>query len=212
MQSTQWTNPLRRATAVAVLALIPAVQAAAQSNPSPNANRWARATSIGVYTGAASNAGDTRIAVGGTAAWDLSRWCAVEARGDWFDRTAGAQAFGATINALVNLVPRQTVTPFAAAGFGLHHTSFDTSRAVMPGFYQHRLANSSNAVAPAVQTFTDTAFYFATGVDLLASRHLALRPEVGVVVVRGGGQTDTVGTFGVRVAYRFERHLITPTR
>ena len=198
----------RRAAFIAVVLSVVASRSLAQVES--GSHQWTHATSIGIYAGGSTSAGDLRPSLGGTAGWELSRWAAVESRGDWFERSAGSQSCGATINAIVNLRPRQTVTPFASMGFGLHHTSFDTVLADMPEFYRRRMGGDGLSLARQVRSFTDPAFSFGAGVDLLATRHLAVRPEVGLRLVAGNGRTDTVETFGVRVAYRFEVHRVTP--
>ena len=60
-------------------------------------------------------------------------------------------------------------------------------------------------------TFTDPAFRFGAGVDLIARRNVSFRPEAAVVLVHRSGNTETIGTFGLRIAYRFEAHRVTPS-
>jgi hypothetical protein len=181
------------------------VPGAAAAQTDANANRWAHASQIGAFIAGSTGAG-TGVTLGGTAGWEISHWATIEARANWFDRGPGADAFSATIGALVNVVPRNTLTPFLAAGYGLHHASFGANTASIPPFYSERGEGGT------ANSFTDPAFQLGAGVDAITRRHWSIRPEVSVVIVRGGGRTDTFGTFGVRVGYRFEDRPVTPRR
>ena len=44
------------------------------------------------------------------------------------------------------------------------------------------------------------------GTDVFVTSHIAIRPEVSLVLVMNGGDTRTVGLYGVHVAYHFEPH------
>ena len=175
-------------------------------------NEWAHSTELGAAIGGATGGtggGHAGAILGGTAAWQVSRWVAVEGRGGWFDRGTGASGFAADLSALVGFVPKQRVTPYASAGFGLYRASFDSSNAPMSTFYRRRLS-ASGAALGAGATFTDPAFRFGAGVDLIARRNVSFRPEASVLLVRRDGTTETIGTVGLRIAYRFEAHPVTP--
>jgi hypothetical protein len=192
-----------RLRSVALIIAVLTVPGTAAAQTDSNANRWAHATQIGGFVAGSTGSG-TGVTLGGTAGWEISHWTTIEARANWFDRGAGADAFSATIGALVNVVPRNTLTPFVAAAYGLHHASFDSNTASIPPFYSERAERKSS--------FTDPAFQLGAGVDAIVRRHWSVRPEASVVIVRGGGRTDTFGTFGVRVGYRFEDRPVTPRR
>lgn len=191
---------------VAVLAL---TTVSARAQDTAGGNEWVHSTELGASVGAATGGGNAGAVVGGTAAWQVSRWVAVEGRGGWFDCGTGASGFGADLNALVGFVPKQRVTPYVSAGFGLYRASFDSSSGPMPMFYRQRLAANGPAFGTAV-TFTDPAFRLGAGIDLIARRNVSFRPEASVLLVRRGGNTETIGVFGLRLAYRFEAHPVTP--
>jgi hypothetical protein len=189
--------------ALTLAALAVPVPAAAQSDP--NTHRWAHASQIGAFVAGSTGSG-TGVTLGGTAGWEISHWTTIEARGNWFDRGPGADAFSATIGALVNIVPRNTLTPFVAAGYGLHHASFDPNTASVPPFYSERTNGGTT------HSFTDPALQLGAGMDAIVRGRWSVRPEVSTLIVRGGGRTEAFGTFGVRVGYRFEDRPVTPRR
>ncbi len=188
-----------------VLLLAPALAHAQE----PLENVWARSTALGAVIGGAADSVKTGPVLGGTAGWEVTRWIGLEGRGLWFGRGSGADGFGADISALVNVVPRQTITPFVVAGVGLYRASFDSSAAPMGSFYRRRM--SGVAGPGSSQTFTDPTLRLGGGVDLLARRNVAVRPEVSVLLIRRNGNTATLTTFGVQLAYRFEDHPVTPS-
>ena len=67
-------------------------------------------------------------------------------------------------------------------------------------FYQQRLNGHPRA------TFEDVALPFGGGANVFVTSHIAIRPEVSLILVMNGGETRTVGLYGVHVAYHFEPH------
>jgi len=191
------------------LAVVALAAASARAQETAGGNEWAHSTELGASIGGATGGGQAGAILGGTAAWQVSRWVAVEGRGAWFDRGTGANGFGADLSALVGFVPKQRVTPYVRAGFGLYRASFDSTNGPMSAFYRRRVA-AGGAALGAGATFTDPAFRFGAGVDLIARRNVSFRPEASVLLVRRDGNTETIGTFGLRLAYRFEAHPVTP--
>ena len=54
----------------------------------------------------------------GIAGWELNKWAGVEARGGWFQRGRGADAFSADVGATLNVLAKRNVTPYVGAGIG----------------------------------------------------------------------------------------------
>lgn len=75
----------------------------------------------------------------------------------------------------------------------------------MPRFYARRLGMM--VVPPSgawgTRTFTDPAVSFGGGVRIGVANHLEVRPDARAIVVLDGGNSHTVGVFGVNVGYRF---------
>jgi hypothetical protein len=168
-------------------------------------NQWAHGTELAVFVGSATTGPMVAASVG----WEVTRWIAIEGRGAWFDRGDDARGFGADLNALVNLVAKRPVTPFLGAGFGLYRASFDGAAPAMTDVYRARMRSGRFTGS---HVFTDPALRLTAGVDIIARRHWALRPDVSLLMVRAGGAGETFGAAGISVGYRFEDHPITPSR
>ena len=173
-------------------------------------NPWARGTELGLGVGVASSSEETAGAFDAIIGWDVSRWISIDGRGSWFNRGIGEKGFGAYLSGLFNIVPQQRVTPFVGGGFGFYHAAFESQSNIESAFYRDRISETD--LPGSSVTFTDPAARFSGGVDIMASRHFVLRPEAAVIVIRGGGAWDSLVTFSLRVAYRFEEHPITPSR
>jgi hypothetical protein len=176
----------------------------AQAQTAPP-NQWAHGTELSVFVGGAT----TGPMVAGSVGWEVTRWIAIEGRGSWFDRGDDARGFGADLGALVNLVAKRPVTPFLGVGFGLYRASFGGASPAMTDFYRTRMRSRRFAGS---HVFTDPALRLTAGVDIIARRHWALRPDVSLVDVRADGHGETLWAAGISVGYRFEDHPITPLR
>jgi hypothetical protein len=56
------------------------------------------------------------------------------------------------------------------------------------------------------------SFILGGGVNLFATRHVAIRPDVEAKIVRRNSQNYVVSAVSVHIAYHFEDHPITPSR
>jgi hypothetical protein len=121
--------------------------------------------------------------------WELLPHFTIEGRGFWLDEGPNADAFAAVLGVRVPLLTRRVVVPFVASGAGLYLSRFETGA-----------------------TFEDFALSFTGGADVYLSQHLALRPELTVLVVTETSSARTVPVFGAQLAYHFEDHPITPAR
>lgn len=165
----------------AVFALFIAGRSSAQITPPPN--YWSRGTELGVTAGGATSASGSGPMGALRIGWDVTRWVSVDGRGVWIDEKEHATTvYAAALNGVVNLIPKQRVTPFVGAGFGLYHPA-----------------------APSQPTFS-----LLGGVDVITSHHWTIRPEATVLLPRGDGSHDAVFTAGISIGYRFEDHLVTP--
>jgi hypothetical protein len=59
------------------------------------------------------------------------------------------------------------------------------------------------AVAFEARTFTDPVVTMGGGVRVTLATHLELRPDARALVVLDGGNSHTIGVFGLNVGYRF---------
>jgi hypothetical protein len=180
-----------------------ASNAAAQT---PSGLEWRQGTTLAGFGGAASTSSDTDAAAGLSLGWEVTRRFGVEGRGIWLRAGDGEDAFAATLAARVAIQPGRPIVPFAAAGVGLYRASFDAAPSVVPGFYRARMRSGGLGR----QTFDDFAVLFGGGADFFVSRHLAVRPEVNVVLATTRSDVRAVTVYGVQLAYHFESHSITP--
>jgi hypothetical protein len=196
---------------VPVVLLLGSVAAPLSAQTPVQSNVAGRGTELGGSVGAANASTETAPVVTGTAGWRLTHRVALEARGSWFARGVDATGIGADVGALVNLVPRRRATPYVGAAFGLYRAQLDVAGDHVPTFY--RLRHDDHAMADStVRTFTDPAWRFSAGVEIVHHRTLSIRPELGVILVHRSGATDTITTLGVRLGYVFEDHPVTPAR
>ena len=192
----------QRSLAAAAIALTPAV-GGAQSAVSSQTG-----TALAVFGGAASGDGNTDGAAGATVSWELTPYFTLEGSGIW---TTGSRldAFSALAGTRVHLLPRRTVVPFASAGVGLYRATL-AGQATAPAFYRRRLEARGTAGPNAGRTFDDLVFAIGGGADVYLKRHLALRPDIRVLLVHADTGTRAVPVYGVHLAYHFEEHRVTP--
>jgi hypothetical protein len=149
-------------------------------------------TELALFIGASTESSTTGAALGGLAAWEISRWFAAEARGSWLDRGDSASGFAADISGVMNIGPKRTITPYVGAGFGLYISIFDDGNT-------H-------------ETFTDPAWRFTAGVDILSFKSWTVRPEVSALVVDHPDRGQTLTVYGVSIGYRFKDRGVTAVR
>ena len=143
----------------------------------------------------------------GTVDWGLTRWVRLEARGGWFARGTDASGVSADLGAHVNAFATRQATPYVGAAFGLFRAMIRPSATNVGTFYRTRLLDQG--AGPWV--FTDPAWRLSAGVDIVAHRHISIRPEASVMLVHGHGATDTLTLLEVRIGYKFEDHPVTPS-
>jgi hypothetical protein len=60
------------------------------------------------------------------------------------------------------------------------------------------------------QTFDDFTVSMGGGADFFLAQHLALRPELTILLVTTRSNAHVVPVFGAHLAYHFESHPMTP--
>lgn len=144
----------------------------------------------------------------GIVGWGVAGGAAVEVRASWLARGRGAHAFHADVGGIVNVLDRERVRPFLGGGFGLYRAAFDSTAALMSGFYRSRLGQGG--IGNQSHAFVDPAFRLTAGADWRVHDRVSIRPEVSGVFVRRGGRGESIALIGVRVSYRFEDRPVTP--
>lgn len=179
--------------------------AGAQTRSSP----WTFGTTVNVSGGAAADSEATGAFGGAALGWEVTPTLGVEGSATWFDRGAGARAFGAALKGQAGFRLTQHVAPFAEGGIGLYRASFARTSLAVPDFYKLRI-NTAGPLVPDEHTFTDPAFVVGGGINFFISRHLAVRPDVEATIIRHKGTSHVLTAFAVRLAYHFEDHPVTP--
>jgi len=203
------TNRLTRLIAPAAL-ILGVTAASLHAQTPPESNFAGRGTELGGSISAAFTSSDTAPVVAGTAGWSITRWVTVEARGALYARADDTNGIGADVGALFNLIARRPIRPYLGLGFGLYSATIGTSATDVSHFYRMRMLETQGGTGTS-QTFTDPAWRFSAGVDVIRHRNISIRPEGSVVLVHRNGATDTITTIGVRVGYVFEDHPVTPS-
>jgi hypothetical protein len=173
-------------------------------------NEWWQGTTLSGFVGAAADS-DASAAAGGALGWEILPRFTLEGSGTWVAAGPGANAFVALLGARIPLIPAQRFVPFASAAVGVYHAGFDATAHRMPRFYRSRMGSDGFGLQ-GPRTFDDFVVAVGGGADLFLKRHLALRPDVRVLLVRRNSDTHAVAMAGISLAYHFEEHPITPTR
>lgn len=204
-KTSRCIHGFRDCVRVGVIAV--AIVGVAREAPSQTAE-WHRGTTLAGFVGAASASSDTDVAASAALEWELTPHFTLEGRGMWFDASPGAGAFAAVIGARIPLLATRSVVPFASAGVGVYRATFDPPFSAVPSFYQHRMMAGAGQFAG--RTFDDFAVALGGGTDIFLARHLALRPDVTVLLVTTRSDTRAVPVYGLQLAYHFESHPVTP--
>lgn len=189
--------------AMALLTIVPNAW-----SQSAAADEWRHGTTLAGFVGAASASPGAGVAAGAALGWEITPHFTLEGRGTWFDAGRRADAFTALLGARVPLRPGRSAVPFLSGGMGVYRATFDSMSGTVPGFYQRRMRARSAGFEG--RTFDDFVVAIGGGADVFLASHLALRPEITVLVVTTRAETRTVPAFGVHVAYHFDSHPITP--
>jgi hypothetical protein len=116
-------------------------------------------------------------------------------------------AFGAAFSTRIAFDSARPVLPYASVGVGFYRATFDASASdTMPRFYRRRMGEAGLLAL----TFDDLLLTVGAGTEVFLSRHVALRPELTVMMVAARSDARAIPVFGVQVAYHFESHPITP--
>ena len=168
---------------------------------------WRHGTTLAGFVGAASPFSGVDPAAGLSLGWEMKPWLGVEGRGTWFPAPDGMSAFAVTLGARVAFESARPVLPFASAGVGFYRATFDApASAGMPRFYRRRMGEAGLLG----RTFDDFLVTIGAGTEVFVSRHVAIRPELTVLLVTAPSDVRAIPQFGVHMAYHFESHPITP--
>jgi Outer membrane protein beta-barrel domain len=201
------TSIFHRACSMAAVFMTVGALASAQESA---VNTWSRGTTLNMFAGASSEPHKGAFTAGGAIGWQLTPAMAVEGTGAWIDNQTSPTWFTAALKFQARLAAAAGTNPYVEGGFGLCRSSFDSGDLNVPEFYRRRMAQDP-AISIMSHTFTDPTFAFGGGLNIIATRHIAIRPAVEFTTVFRNSDTFTMTAGVVRVAYHFENHPVTPT-
>jgi hypothetical protein len=200
------TLRITRRLIVAAAILIGASDTAAQTPPVSDGD-WQHGTTLAGFVGAASPFSGVDPALGLSLGWELAPAVGLEGRGTWLSAPNGTSAFAAAFGARFAFESARPILPFASAGVGFYRATFDAAASgAMPRFYRQRITQPGRLS----ETFDDFLVTIGTGTEVFVSRHIAVRPELTVLLVTTRSDAMAVPLFGVHLVYHFESHEITP--
>jgi hypothetical protein len=197
-----------RLIALVAAALFGLADAGAAQN---RTNEFQQGTALSAFGGAGTSSATTGGVFGAAMAWEFTPFFTLEGSGTWID---GGTVDGSAglISSRVHLTPRRRVVPFLSAGMGVYRSMVDSGGGPVPEFYQRRIDEDPVGSLVTEHSFNDFALALGGGVDLYVQRHLSVRPDVRVLLVRGNGDTWPVSVYGINFSYHFEDRLVTPTK
>ena len=201
------TSIFHRACTIAVALMSVGALVSAQES---TVNTWSRGTTLNIFAGASSEPQKGAFTAGGAIGWQLSPAMAIEGTGAWIDNQSAPTWFTAAMKFQARLAVAGGTNPYVEGGIGLCRSSFDAGDMNVPEFYRKRIVENP-AASMMTHTFTDPTFAFGGGLNIIATRHFAIRPAVEFTTVFRNGDTLTMMAGVVRVAYHFENHPVTPT-
>jgi hypothetical protein len=160
--------------------------------------QWRRGTTLAGFGGAATASGTTP-SLGTSLGWEINPHLTLEGRGLWLPHDPGSTDFFAWLGAVVPVRPAARVVPFASAGVGMYQATVNAADGV-PNFYEPRMAGRQRA------TFEDFALAFGGGANIFVSSHIAIRPQVDLLLVTTSDDSRPMAVYGVHLAYHFESH------
>lgn len=201
------TSTFHRACAMATALMTVGALASAQESV---VNTWSRGTTLNIFAGASSEPQKGAFTAGGAIGWQLTPSMAIEGTGAWIDNQSSPTWFTAAMKFQARLAAAGGTNPYLEGGIGLCRSSFDAGDMNVPEFYRKRMVENPGA-SMLSQTFTDPTFAFGGGLNIVATRHIAIRPGVEFTTVFRNHDTFTMMAGVVRLAYHFENHPVTPT-
>jgi hypothetical protein len=192
---------------VIVIAILLALPWDARGQASGVNEDWRHGTTLAGFVGGGSPFSGVDPALGLSLGWEMKPWLGFEGRGTWFPTPDGMSAFAAALSTRIAFDSARPVLPYASAGVGFYRATFDTPAGnAMPRFYRRRMGDGGLLG----RTFDDFLLTAGVGAEVFLSRHVALRPELTVMVVTARSDARAIPVFGVQAAYHFESHPITP--
>ena len=186
----------------ALAALLVMATGVAYGQTAPATSDWSRAGFLAVYGGGGEVTSRHGFAAGAGLGWDVTRRLTLEGRGRWFDAPPDESAFAVDLVARYAWRPGTRIAPFVSGGVGMLRAVYEAIDADSPEFYRERAVTDVFGRSRGV--FRDLLWSVGGGGSMFLTRHLALRPEVGVLIITTTESARVVPVYGVQLAYHFE--------
>jgi hypothetical protein len=203
------SSTFRRTGSMAIAVMALAALASAQE--STGGDTWTHGTTLNAFAGVASEPTAGAATAGGAIGWQMTPSLSFEGTGAWINSQSSSPWFSAALKVQTRLAHARGANPFVEGGIGLYQASFDAGQADVPEFYRKRMTEQPGGSVMS-HSFTDPTIVFGGGLNVLATRHFALRPTVEVTMVLRNSDSYTTTAAVLRLAYFFENHPVTPTR
>lgn len=162
-------------------------------------------TLLSGFVGTQSASSAVNAAAGLGLGWEISRHVSIEGRGTWLRVNDAATDFAATLSGHFPVFRAGSFVPFVSAGVGMYRATFDAASKTVPEFYMTRMGGMMPARR---QTFQDFLLTVGGGTNVFVSSHVALRPEVNVMMAATRTAVRPFGMLGLQVVYHFEAHPV----
>jgi hypothetical protein len=201
------TSTLRRVSSMTIVVMALAALASAQESTE---GAWSHGTTLNAFAGVASEPTAGTATAGGSIGWQWSPTMSIEGTGAWFNSQSSSPWFSAALKVQTRLAHARGANPFVEGGIGLYQASFDAGQTDVPEFYRKRMTDQAGTMMS--HSFRDPSVVFGGGLNVVATRHFALRPTVEVTVVLRNSDSYTTTAGVLKLAYIFENHPVTPTK
>jgi menaquinone-dependent protoporphyrinogen oxidase len=182
------------------LAAVPHLAAAQQAAPMD----WHHGSLLSGSFGAQAADSNVSPFAGAGLGWEFSPRLAIEGRANWFRVNDGPSDFTATLAAHMPLLTAGAVRPFVSAGAGMYRATIHPNAQNVPAFYRARIPDGTVGL----QTFEDFVATVGGGLNVFVSSHVAIRPDVNLILVTTRSDVRPVGVYGFQVVYHFAPHTI----
>lgn len=178
------------------LLAVPGPAAAAGNDQQPARIDARHAATLSVFGGGSSGSAGTGGALGWAIGWQPMARMAIEGSGSWTAEPA-ISGFVGLIGPRFDLSTPRLPTPFVSFEVGVYRASVDAADNP-PAFYADRMIDGATH-----RSFDDFVMAPGGGVDFRIRKHMTLRPQVRVLLVRSDTSTRPMAMFGAHVSYVF---------
>jgi opacity protein-like surface antigen len=112
----------------------------------------------------------------------------------------GETTFAASLATRYALGVFDTATPYVSGGIGMFQATFDRGWKGAPAFYRDRVDSDAGTGR---RVFRDVLWSVGAGADLEVTNHLALRPDLSLLIVTTRRDARVVPVYGLHLAYYF---------